>query len=359
MGIKTLLLSIPITIVIISVIFFASIHFGLFNNIQKDTSFYETATAILALVIGAAATVGGAIASITVAQSALRITESQESRDVIQFLEKRIDNTTSLFFNLTLSISELFIAGIMLKMVIEDYLNNKNLQTKINENQKDIQKVEEGLKKDIQEKVRIFQGSLEALRINVIGISKDAFAFDIFQESLSGESYLTYIEKNMESHGFNYLERHISRTNLLRISHFIRIAELHLSRFDYSLDSELNAKVADTPEVGKRSDNGILWLFIFTGNLIHNLNTESKLKNGVSLNVSYGTAILRDLAKSIPNPALIRENLKEAYPKLEKYIEKIPINFDPELMIGEDLNLALTELEKRRDLLFLEKKIIG
>lgn len=350
MGFTVFILSIVVSIIVVVIVLFIILRFFSFKASKRDINIYNTIVAVLALVFGTAATIGGAVATIKIANTALSISNNQDSRDTKKFLEERIAHAEELFSNISVSISEVSVSGIMLKTSLSEY-------TQVNPEIKKY--LSNPLPEDIKKKVEIFRESLKELRKNLIALQKDTFTFRMYKNVLPyKKSYLAFIGKKLEEHGFTKLESHVSHTNIIGLAHFIRIAEdrLTANKFHILLIPILSTNLADSPTVGKNYDNISLRALIFTGNLIHNLTTESKKNKNVLISVSYGTAMLADLAYSMPHSDSIRNELKKTYPELKEYIEQARIDFNPKLLLGPELTYPLNELEKRTDLLFLETK---
>jgi hypothetical protein len=329
-------------------VFLLTLRFVSLDAIYNNPPYYSAVAAMFAFVAGPAAAVGGAVATITLARAALSVSRRQESRQANEFIETRVNEATKRFSELAASLSQVTASGIQVEASLSE----------ITEQDPDVSSyADKPLSGRLLDTVNIFRQSLSGLRENLTALQLDRFPLAIYKTTLAKEdSALDKVAEKLVEHGFTELESEISRTDLAMVIQVIRIAENRLQYPDFSnlLAPRLSTNLANAPSVGMAYDNAALRSFIFCGNLIYNRTEHSKKIPNVLISASYGTAIIADLARSIPDSSSIRSNLRNLYPDLDEYIHKMFLDFDAQQILGEHFTFALSSLEEKPGLLFLE-----
>jgi hypothetical protein len=304
----------------------------------------QALTSILALFVGSATSIGGAVATLQLASLGLDISKRQELRDNTAFIDGKVSGAIKLFSNLLVATGNVYSSGIMVDARIP-VLEREGLIEKLND------KAPENLSPEMVQLAAKLQQLIEAIN----EILKDDFAHYCFRrQAAKYKGKLKHISDSLIELGIEPGAATVSIRNLSDVAAFLELASRRLD--DGGLGDLIHARLytnsADTELFNLSYNNKNVRTFFFTGNLIF-CRTEIKSPSGKMFIASYGTAILHDLVKIIPNGKAISRHVSKRYSSLLHQINEYQIDFDPHDVAPSGLLSAINDAEEIGDLYML------
>ncbi|HEY3570668.1 MAG TPA: hypothetical protein VGP73_22245 [Thermoanaerobaculia bacterium] len=269
--------------------------------------------------------------------------------DVRISIEQTDSQVTKLFADLGAASSDLYASSTSLRLHLLSYTTARpNIQ----------EYLQEPLPPSLQNDVTYVISSLDRVREALLAINQNSFATETWKSA--GRAHkadaLAYIKTKLMQEGFSDTEATIPISDIPSIAQFFLIASSKLKEptFGSILTAVLATNSADTKSANKAYDNTSLRSLMFSGNLLFAFVEKSKLDAQKTLVASFGSAILFDVLKSIPDKPELRIVMKDRFSRFSKYLDTYPFGLESSRFVSTDLKMAADELEKRKDLLFLE-----
>jgi hypothetical protein len=269
--------------------------------------------------------------------------------DVRISIEQTDNSITKLYADLGFGLSDLYTSSTSLRLHLLSYTEARpNIQ----------QYTEDKIPQDLQADVQEVIVSLDKVRAALVAINQDSLATEAWSKArrVHKATALEGLKASLMLAGFSESESSISGSDIPALAQFLSLASQKLKAFTfaYPLSAVLATNSADIEAVGKAYDNASLRSLIFTGNLIFAFVAPAPGKKGETIIASWGSAILLDVYKSIPDAPVLREVVKSKYDRYAKYLDAHQFGLKSDRLVSADLTNAMNELEKRKDLLFLE-----
>lgn len=210
------------------------------------------------------------------------------------------------------------------------------------------------LRQDTEDTLR----KLEALQAALAAIQRHEFAAACWRRAAQRPSVwaLRHVRDMLRRDGFSDVETMLDIADLANLTQFVGIAagKLRPLTFEPLVSAALRTNAADVPAVGQAYDHAALRSLVFAGNLLFNHMDRSRARPTEMFSASWGTAILVDLYKTLPDADVVREELRARFPHQQAAIDALDIRVATEHLLGGDFRLAVAELEKRPGLLVLQ-----
>jgi hypothetical protein len=326
------------------IVFFSIfVHSGTGNPLDPPDK-VQALAALLALVFGSAAAVGGAIATIQVASLGLEISKRQELRDSTAFLDERASNSINLFSNLLVSVNEVFSSGVIVDLKIP-HLESEGL----------IERFREQASNELKNEMIQLSEKLVNLVGAINNILRDDFAnYCIQQKASIYQGKLQHISRKLVDLGLPDYEVSVPVQNLSDIAALIEVAGRRID--DGSLGDVIQARVftnsSDIEIFNMKYNNRNVRSFIFLGNLIFT-RSETDTPSRKMFIASYGAAILHDLVQLVPGGEFISKCLELRYPSINSQVKTHIIIFEPNNIASKNLLSAIEDVERIGDLYVL------
>ena len=355
----TLLIALLTTIVLVSAMYLLAAIYLPQDFVSRNRDTFTILGPLGSVILGPAAAIAGAIATVTLAGAALSISRRQAERDATQFLETRSTRVAQLAYDVVRAISEVTVAGYWLwdkSSKIAGELGDSliaHIETPVQE----LPGLSKASIQSLLQELAAFQLALRQLRQSLVNLQRDDLAFQYFKASLNERSSaLSYIERRLvEEHGFAPNLVRIRHDDVTTIGHFLNLADKLLSEqsFGQLVVSQL---IANEILTAHSSSHAALRGLMFTGGLIRVLTEGCKVHTELTVSASHGVAMLVDCYKGVPDGDGIRKMLQAGYPDLVKH-GRIAIDLKPQEIVGGEFLLALGELDKRPELLVYERSL--
>lgn len=271
---------------------------------------------------------------------------------VRQQIDADISSVESSIAELGLSLSNYYSSSISLRLHLLDYTKeHPDVQTYMGTT------LPEQLKADTEEVIR----KIEAIQVSLTAIQRSEFTSACWRRAASSTKVgaLRLVRDELLLNGFTESEATIEIQDIPNLIQFFSVAASRLRQFTFAplLTAVLSTNSADIQGVGQAYDHAGLRSLVFSGNLVFAFVGTSKADPRRSFVASWGSAILLDMVRAMPNANAVRDEVIARFPKHATAIETLRIGLSPENLIGNDLQSAVVELEKRLGLLFLKLPI--
>jgi hypothetical protein len=345
-GLRIMFISLAIALVVTTVVAVLTVVFGKPSRIAQTPDFYAAMFGGLGLIFGTSAAIGGAIATVRLAGTALALSQDQsqreqdqDQREVNDFLARHLDAAIETFIEVLIAMSQLFVRAIALDQRLEEEIKSS-------------QSVPNGqtpMSPQVRAAASHMLEALASLRTSLLRVQRHWLAGQCFRTMLpKADSSLVTLAKQLQAHGFPPLETEISHTDITSLAQFIMTAEDRLATEDYTpfMMARGAAALADANDLS-------LHYTVFAGDLILFRADRSPNDPSKTVVASLGAAMLFDIYRSIPGEAELREQISLAYPKLGADIKRLPVSFRPAEIAGENLERAITRMRERQEKLFV------
>jgi hypothetical protein len=199
-------------------------------------------------------------------------------------------------------------------------------------------------------------GALERVRQTLLSVVDDDLALLCWEAAATrnGANALEGVGNSLRAHGFSPSEASIPILDIPYLAQFFTVAQGKLGELTFTpmLTAILATNASSIESVDKGYNNEALRSLVFGGNLLFSMMAPSRTQPGRQLVVSWGSAMLSDICKCIPDAEIVRAKLGEILPDYASSIAGFPIS-SPRV-ISSDLTFALAELEQRPELFVLE-----
>ncbi len=266
-----------------------------------------------------------------------------------QSINEDIRVSSALFSDLGLTLTDYYSTCVTLRLELLDYTTQRP-------NFKDY--LTEELSAPLKQDVTAVAKALDAIRNSLLAINRNNFARKCWQKSSRALSdpYLGRIKQMLQDNGYSEREATISIDDLPQVSQFFAIASNQLSRPNFAsvVSPVLATNSADIRGLGMSYDSAELRSLIFSGNVLNTFIGDSRTQASRKFVASWGTAILHDICRSLPDGTSFKAVLSETYPSFSTIILDTPdITADSRGSISGDLQSAIAALEQRKGLIFL------
>jgi hypothetical protein len=269
--------------------------------------------------------------------------------DVRQEIGKSLTSLSTLEAELGLSLANYYSSAVSLRLHLLDYtLAHPDIQSYLSS------PLTDPLKEDVKGTIQ----AIEDLRKALAAIQKDEFAAACWRRAGASADVnaLRRIRDELLKRGFSASDATIEIADLPNVTQFLSFATKRLAGFSFKplLEAVLATNAADIEGVGMSYDHAALRSFVFSGNLIFTSIVVSKGEPKRDFVVSWGSAMLLDVFRAMPTASSVRAELQARHPAHRAALESFPIGLDRDAQVGSDFRTAVSELEKRPGLLFLE-----
>lgn len=339
-GTKTLIIIALIAVIVIIALFivFYRIWIGSDRNPLTNSDKVDTLVGLLVLIIGSAATIGGAYATVKVATAALNISKQQVKYENIEFIEK----VQSIFSEIAISLGDIFASGVSVhvKSQSESPLDKENITILM----------------PIQE-LNNLSSNIEHLCCCLKKMLMNDLAYKCFLFSIQKNDDLKckMLNSELKMRDTDKTHHSIYTLDLNDLSSVINVLDLSreriMNRGEKGIDNA-NKLTLLAKFFNLSYNNANVRSFFFLGNLI--------LGDLISCNLyaNYGAALLHDLFFVLPDDGVINEVLKNDYPDI--YTMMDIKKFSPKDKTSIYFKQALKDAEqignKQNNLYLSEKK---
>jgi hypothetical protein len=261
-------------------------------------------------------------------------------------IETQLSQSMGLYKELGLSLSNWYTSVISLRIHLRQYMeSNPNVQRYL----------KRPLPANLQMDAELTRLNFEKLRSALSAIHQNDFANRCWTAGSANAKKLQEIKQGLMARGFSEAEASIPISDIPYVMQFLALASQKLQdrTFEPLLQAVLTTNSADNPSVGRNIKNENLRMLLVGGNLLFGL--VKKGDKGELLIVSWGTAMISDIYRALPNASVCQMQLELAYPRYECYVKNLSPSYPkPESFVDQDFNSAIEDLEKRHDLLIFE-----
>jgi len=275
-----------------------------FDNPEKT----QTITSVIALFFGTAAAIGSAVATLQVASFGLEISKQQEKQNRTTYIESKTNHAISLYADVLVALSDVYTSGVSVDLGIPKIKKNFVLE-----------KMGGELPKNLEIEVSLLTSSLKKLVVALHNLSKDEFAvYCLLEKGKHFKGKLQHLNKKTIENGLPKSMNDVHILFLSDIAAFLDIAQRRLATKTYSelIQARLFANATETDFFGVHYDNRNVRTFFFLGNLIFNVTPDGPPSSDNLFIASYGSAIMHDLFKIIPNGDFIESCAKSHYKEI-------------------------------------------
>lgn len=340
---------VALVVLIFGTLFVATVYGDSLNPLNHPNK-VQALSAMLALTLGTAAAIGGAIATIQVANLGLKISQQQEARGSIQFLESRTTHAIENYGELLISLSELYAAGTLLNLSIPVMDNNaQNLEA-------------EGEKRAPEAtlaEMTAFTGAVERVQNAIRTITLDEFSrFCLAEQAQALDSKLSYLNQELAKMEFEESVLTLSVENLIGLSVMLGLGKQKFSegKMGILIEARLKTNSADEEMFNKPYNNRAVRTLFFIGNSLVAISNLSKTPAFIA---SFGTAIIHDLYYIIPTGETILDCAKKRYGNVVANGAEIRTDFNPSEIIDPGLRFALESANEIGGLYLLSSEMGG
>ncbi len=304
----------------------------------------QTLTGFIAMIIGTAASIGGSVAALQVANLGLIISRSQEKRDTTQFLEERAGRAIEKFSRLLVSVSEVYSSGILVESRIPHMDKSAGAKKLMDA------PMEEALGREVVGLADSIARLIDALRI----LGQDDFAMFCYTRAAQTlNSKILHLNNGLARLDMERSALTLDISSITDIAAILDIAQKRI-RAKETMADIVQARVFTNARdfFGKEYDNRSVRSLFFIGHMIMTMSQRDNQK-GAFL-ACFGAAIIHDLVRIVPDGAFIQSCLKTRYPELSDSRTLGP-DFTPSFLVSNFLESALTDAEVIGDLYLLSQ----
>jgi hypothetical protein len=312
-------------------------HFGIqFDQLATKSSEIQGLSAFLTLLFATAAAIGGAVATLRLANLGLSISEQQDARESIRFLEDRAREAIELYSRVIISASDVFAAGVRLDLSLPQFKPEEvaaQLQAS----------VPDGVRAEYDNLSDHFSSLAENLR----ALARNDFAaYVVTQKGKGFHGELHEICTRLKQLGIPETEIDLRIHDLVDIAALLDVAAARLKegRWSSVITARLTTNAAGIGKFARNYDNRNVRSFFFVGNILFARVEEGS--GGLRFVASFGSAILRDLVLLQPNGCEIRNAQAARYSSIWPGTKGLIIEFDPANVLARTLASAIAEGEK-------------
>ncbi len=348
-GLKVFIVITVITILLVAFAFMM-LYLGWIGNINNPLSKpdeVQTLTGILGLAIGTAAALGSAIAALKVASLGLEISQQQERRDNVEFVESKVEKSINIFSEIALVLGKIHSSAIAVDAKIPHIPNEEiNLY------------MEKEVGPDLEVEMIQLADNILLLADLFQEVIKNDFATSCYFQALKTFNtkcgFMNHQLKSIDPDSTNHSIYTLNPENISDITSILDLGQRRIRRGKLGelISAKLYTNSADTKIFNVPYDNANVRSFFFLGNLI--LSVQST--DDVYFIANYGAAILHDIFYSIPDGKIFETVLRERYSNLFTLNKNYKVSFEPKRITSKYLQKALEDADGIGDLYLLVNK---
>jgi len=316
-------------------------------SLHREPEFLSAFGALLGVVFGTAAAIGGAVATVRLASLALAVSQRQDLRDARTFMEDRVTKALDVLADVAVGVSSVVAAAVDVDAKLTKVLADPKIA---GDHSRLLQAADQNTSGELRATVITFTRALRRLSDSLRAIQMNTIARRCYLCAQDTHGALQQISGELRSIGIPDSEM-LSSDDISSIVQLVDLAAQRLE--DPALGWLLRARLETTLPLTQPDlayDHASLQSLMFAGNLL-----LARTDKEPSVYAALGAAMLRDTFRRLPSATVVREILRELYsePGLDAAIQRTVIDFNPAEIAGVGIMAALEELERRRDILVI------